>query len=186
MISDDFNIVTFLTACLITIPIFFVGVNLQIKTIKTVKLERKMTWEITLCHSVIMIIHFSCTLSFEFFANILPSISDYTGEWFCYVWTFVRGYGLFSVVMHSFWLCVYKYLFIVQNTMVRIMGEERVKRAMLAIYLINPVLTSLSFMVRSPYLLPSPTFTRCSIHERMHSFGDVMEKRDGKERFSVA
>ena len=183
MIPPDFNLITFLTACLITTPIFFIGLNLQMKIVKTVKLERGMTWEITLCHSVIMVLHYTCTFSFEVFANILPSISEYTGEWFCYVMIFVRGYGLFSIALHSLMIGLYKYLFIVQNTMVRVLGEERIKRAMLAIYLINPVFTTLSFMARSPYLLPAPTFTRCSVHERMHSFGDVMEKEGWKRTF---
>ena len=183
MIPPDFSLITFITACIITIPIFLIGLNLQRITVKTVKAERAPTWEFTVCHSIIMVLHYTCTFSFEFFANILPSISEYTGEWFCIVLQFVRGYGLFSIGLHSLMICIYKYIFIVQNTMVRMIGEDKIKRAMLGIYLLNPVFTSLSFMARSPYLEPAPTFTRCSAFKRMHSFDDVMESTRWKRTF---
>ena len=80
-------------------------------------------------------------------------------------------------------VCIYKYIFIVQNTMVRMIGEDKINRAMLGIYLLNPVFTSLSFMARSPYLEPAPTFTRCSAFKRMHSFDDVMESTRWKRTF---
>ena len=150
MIPPDFSLFTFLTACIITIPIFLIGLNLQRIIVKTVKAERAPTWEFTVCHSIIMVLHYTCTFSFEFFANILPSISEYTGEWFCIVLVFVRGYGLFSIGLHSLMICIYKYIFIVQNTMVRMIGEDKIKRAMLVIYLLNPV-----HLLGEPYHVPA-------------------------------
>ena len=183
MISPDFDLKIFFAAILITTPMFFLGLYLQTKIIKTVKSERAMTWEINACHSMFMIVHYTYTLAFEVFAYVLPSMSEYTGEWFCYAMFFVRGYGLFSIALHSLMICLYKYMFIVHGTLLRMLGEDRIKKIILAIYLINPIFTSVSFMARSPYLEPSPTLERCGVHRSINSYEDVMEDKRWKRTF---
>ena len=183
MISPDFSFKVFLTACVVTAPIFLLGLYLQIKIIKTVKSERTITWELHICHSIIMIVHYSFLLAFETVAYLVPSISDYTGESFCYVAVFLRGYGIFSIGLHSLMICVYKYMIIVHDAASRMFGKERLKKAILGIYLLNPILTSVSYLVRSPFLEPTPILERCGVHRSDSSREDVMGNRLWKRMF---
>ena len=175
MASHDFDLHTFITPLLIIISIYILGLYLQIKLIKTIKVERSMTWEINMCHSIIMIFHYTFTFAFELTTHVLvdPSIMDYTGSWFCYASFFIRCYGLFSIFLHSLVICVYKYLFIIHDKMVRSFGEKKMKKLIMFIYLIHPVFLSLSFMARSMFFASSPTLERCGLHQPKHDINSI-------------
>ena len=161
--STDIDMKPVLIAAPILIFIFSIGLYLQIKIIKIVRQEQSMSWEINMCHSIVMIIHYIFTISIEMTTYLIPSLSRNTGMWFCYVASFVRGYGASAIVMHSLYISIYKYIFIVHDahdeTSIKY-GKDTAKKLIFWIKLINPVFASMCFMVR-PHFRPYSEINSC-------------------------
>ena len=180
--STDIDMTTILIVSAILILIFLVGLHLQIKIIKTIRQEQPMAWEINMCHSIVMIIHYICVISIETTTYIIPSLSRYTGMWFCHFGLFLRGYGSTAIFAHSLLISIYKYMFIVHDETVRKYGKDKIKKVLFWINLIHPVFASVSFMSR-PYTRYSAT-TRCELPQNIHtnhtnvheSIGDTLKE----------
>ena len=167
--STDMDMKTLLIVNVIFCFTFSIGLYLQIKIIKAIRREQAMAWEINMCHSIVMIVHFLCSISIETTTYIMPSLSRYTGMWFCYFASFIRGYGASAIIMHSLVVSIYKYIFIVHDEAVRKYGKDKTKKLLFWIILILPVFASVSFMWR-PYLHigEDSAINRCGLHQYPH------------------
>ena len=65
--------------------LFGLGLILQAKIIIVARKEKGSTWQIHVCHSIILIIVYTHLIPFEALMYFAPSTSSYTGTWFCYV-----------------------------------------------------------------------------------------------------
>ena len=160
--TEDVNLPRFFTASVILTFIFLVGLYLQITTIKTVKKEQAIAWDINLIHSIILIIHYCYTILFDGATYLIPNISQYTGIWFCYLSLFLRMYGITVVIWHSLFISVYKYIIIVHSKSVRNFGEKSLKTILFWIYIVLPIFMSLTYTFR-PHFRAFKTVNKCEI-----------------------
>jgi hypothetical protein len=91
-------------------------------------------------HSIALIVYFAFIIPFWHVTNAFPNLSLYTGEWFCYLATFISLYGISIITLNSLLIAVMKYFFIVHNTKVLEFGEERTKKGFLILGLSLPLI----------------------------------------------
>ena len=136
---------------LLLVLIYLVGLYLQIKTIMISKQNKDMTWKIDISHSIIMIIYYAFKIVFETIAHGIPKLSLFTGSWFCHLVLFINLYGMASIVGHSLHTSIHKYVFIEHQETVNNFGMEKARQISLWIYILNPAVFAVSWMVRPHY-----------------------------------
>ena len=130
--------------------IFTIGVFLQVKVITTLKRDQDQAWEMKLAHSVVQIAHWSLTLFLMAIHYIQPTFYGFFGVWFCYLLAFLRWLGSFEILFHSLYISIHKYIFIVHNETVNLIGERKTKWRLLLVYLIILISWTLSYTARAP------------------------------------
>ena len=107
--------------------LYLVGVLVHLKIISVCWKEKDgKVWMIHMTNSIFTIIYFAFYLPFFTVTSEIPNLSDqYTGEWFCYLATFVIFYGFTIITFNSLLIAVMKYVFIVRNEDVRVYGDEK-------------------------------------------------------------
>ena len=141
------DIATFV-GLVIFLIIFATGVFLQIKIIKAIRQDRTTDWEINLCHSIIMLVHFSFVIVFESTIHFIPNFDEYLENWACSATLFLRMLGAGEIMCHSLTISFYKYIFIVHHNMVIHIGIDRMKGILRFVYLLIPIGGALSYTFR--------------------------------------
>ena len=77
--------------------------------------EKGKTWQMHIFHSIVVAIFFGFNISFGAMIYHFPSLASYTGSWICYVGSFTTFYGYHSMLGHSIWISIEKYIFIVHS-----------------------------------------------------------------------
>ena len=98
-------------------------------------------------HSIALVAYFSFWHPFGNVTDAFPNLSIYTGEWFCYLATFICSYGISIITLNSLLIAVMKYMFIVHNTKVLEFGEDRTKKLFLILDLTIPFIYALITVV---------------------------------------
>ena len=91
------------------------------------------TWQIHIAHSIIVTIFFAFDLPFVTISNALPHLSIYTGDWFCYMASFIVNYEVYFLVTNSFLIAVMKYIYIVHWDKAMRFGHEKIQRIFLVV-----------------------------------------------------
>ena len=162
--SLEFDLTTLLAGGGILLVIFIIGVFLQIKIIKAIRQDRATAWEVDLGHSIVMMIHFSFIIFFNIITYIYPNLHLFIGKEFCYIALFLRMLGLTEIVGHSLVISFYKYIFIVHHNTITRIGQDRMKKILLLIYIINPLTGSLSYIFRPNLKAFKDIEDMCPIH----------------------
>ena len=159
------------------ILMFSVGLYLQIKIIITSKQEKHMTWQIDICNSIVMIIHYIFSIAGETTTYIIPSLSDHTGSWICSFGMFIRVYGLVFISGHSLVISIFKYFFIVRHQMITNFRKDRAERIFLLINLIYPSMFAVLMVVRPQFVKPLEAVNSClgmTEHDGTREYGSVI------------
>ena len=119
--------------------LFGLGLFLHVKVIAIARKEKDTTWQIFICHSVVLIIYYSLTIVFDAVMYFVPFLSNYTGNWICYVVSFMTLYCVYSIQLHSLLVAVMKFAFIVHLEKVREFGKSKCKKIFLWINLCFPL-----------------------------------------------
>ena len=124
--------------------LYSLGVFVQQKIISVCWKEKDgKVWMIHMAHSISTILYFAFYLPFFTVTSQIPNLADqYTGEWFCYLATFVITYGFTIITFNSLLIAVMKYVFIVRNEDVRMYGDEKALKLFLMVDLIFPFLVA--------------------------------------------
>ena len=130
--------------------IFTIGIFLQVKVIVALKRDQPQAWEMKLAHSVVQIVHWSLKMFLGSIYYIQPTFYDFFGAWFCYFLLFVMWFGSFEMFFHSLYISIHKYIFIVHNETVNLIGERKTKWRLLLVYLIILISWTLSYTARAP------------------------------------
>ena len=123
--------------------LYAVGSYIQVKIVSTCRRERDKTWKITITNSIVLMIFFFFAITFETITEHLPVLSQYTGDWICYLAAFVYTYGSYIIGFHSFVVSLMKYFIIVHYEKVTRFGEERFERVLFLTTMIHPLLLSI-------------------------------------------
>ena len=131
--------------------IFGVGVFIHRKTIQVQNEERHRTWQMHIFHAGMLTLFFGFQVSFGALIWFLPSLASFTGSWICYIASFNTFYGYHSVLGHSLWISIEKYVFVVHSFKALAFGEEKVERIFFLIDLIVPGLLTTTAMITTDY-----------------------------------
>jgi len=124
---------------IVQVLLFGLGLILQLKIIVVARKEKDTTWQIYICHSIVLTIYYSFTILFAALMNFAPLTSMYTGSWLCYVGLFVQAYCYYAITNHTLLVAVMKFMFIVHREKVTAFGKEKVKLIFLRINLCFPL-----------------------------------------------
>ena len=140
----DYLIVSIISCSLL----FLIGLYLQIKIIMVSKRDKDVTWKLDSCHSIVMIVFYSHRIIFEIINHWIPSLHEYTGNWFCHFGLFMNLFGAISLVSHSLTISMYKYVYIVHNKVVLTIGVDKAGWISFWLGLLFPSTMAVSFMAR--------------------------------------
>ena len=119
--------------------LFLIGIFIQYKIIYVCWKEQDgKTWHIHMAHSIVVTIYFAFVIPFWRVTQSFPNLSQYTGEWFCYLASFIRIYCFHKLTFNSLLVAVMKYLFIVHSIKTLRFGEAKIKKAFLVLDLALP------------------------------------------------
>ena len=82
--------------------LYAIGSHIQIKVISTCRKEKDKVCQITITNSITMMILFSFGMIFENVTSHVPVMSQYTGEWICFVEAFIYIYSWAPICYKSF------------------------------------------------------------------------------------
>ena len=119
--------------------LFFIGLVINIKIVLSeCKTRDTKTWQIQTVCSVSSTIFFAFDLLFSTISPYIPDLSQYTGDWFCHLATFIITYGIFIVTTNSIIISMMKYTLIVSPFKALEWGHDQIQRLFLAIYITIP------------------------------------------------
>ena len=133
--------------------LFCLGLLIQIKIIILCKNERdeRATWQIDICHAIVQIIFFAFAITVEGLTHFIPVLSQLTGDWLCYMATFVTFYCYYSIVAHSLIISIMKYVYIVQHQKVSKFEKRRVRKWFLWFNIAHPLLLTFLTLLTSDW-----------------------------------
>ena len=119
--------------------LFLVGlfINIKIAILEWKNGEAK-TWQVQIVYSVCCTIYFAFEIAFSSISNTIPNISEYTGDWFCNLATFIIFYGITTFSTLSLLVSIMKYIFIVHPFKALKWGHEKIQKIFLATYIAVP------------------------------------------------
>ena len=151
-------------AVIVQVLVFCLGLNLHVKIIAVAKKEKDLTWQIYICHSIIVTICYSFTIMFANILNFAPFIPSYTGSWFCYFGNFVQLYCWYAMAFHTLLVAVMKFAFIVHREVMLEFGQEKGQRIFLCINVGMPLIwTVLGMLVAENGRSPFSSVNSCHI-----------------------
>ena len=127
--------------------LYAIGSYIQIKVISTCRKEKDKVWQITITNSITMMTVFSFVMIFQTVSSHVPVMSQYTGEWICFVEAFIYIYGPCIVRLHSFVLSLMKFVFIVYQETAINFGEDKLKKVFFVGNLINALVLSIPALI---------------------------------------
>ena len=160
---------------LVQIVLFFIGTCIQVKLISVSNKEKDKCWKIHVAHSVVLIIHFTFSISFEAIMYFIPLLSQHAGSWVCYVASFITYYCFYSIVTHSMVISVIKYLYIVHFQKVCKWNETRLLYCFFFINILHPLFLTIANVAASDW----------GSNTSLNSCFGTMEEEPGKYNSSV-
>ena len=124
--------------------LYFTGLYIHVKIISVCWKDKEgKTWQIHMTHSISVIIYYTFYIPFFHATNVTPNLAgEYTGEWFCYLATFIVTYGFIIISGNSLLIAVLKYIFIVHTTKALNYGNDRLTRLFFIIGLVIPLVNA--------------------------------------------
>ena len=121
--------------------LYFTGLFIQQKIISVCWKDKEgKVWMIHMTHSISTIIYFAFYLPFFTVTSEISNLAgQYTGEWFCYLATFIITYGFTIITLNSLLIAIMKYVFIVRNQDVMVYGDQKAIKVFFIIYLSIPL-----------------------------------------------
>ena len=138
MWDQDF-LVSSIISTIVEALLFLIGLFINIKIVLLEwKKRNSIIWQVQIVYSVCSTIYFAFGIPFTSISNAIPHLSEYTGQWFCNLATFIVIYGLTTIAMNSLLVSIMKYTFIVYPLKALKWGHDRVQKIFLATYLAVP------------------------------------------------
>jgi hypothetical protein len=121
--------------------LYFAGAFIHIRIISVLWKDKEgKTWLIHMTHSISLMIYFAFYIPFFTVTNTIPNLADqYTGEWFCYLASFITVYGFSIVTLNSLLIAVMKYVFIVHHNKALQYGDAKTKKLFFIINVTLPL-----------------------------------------------
>ena len=159
--SDSIDLKSFVAAITTLLTLFVIGLYLQIKIMRGLIRNKGVNWKVDVQHSIIMIGFFSFRICFEMVTYFIPTLHQYTGNWFCYITLFINQFGIASIFSHSLIIAIYKYIYVMHNPFILFIGEDKANLISVWISIILPALFAISFTARPSTMLSYSSILNC-------------------------
>lgn len=150
-VSNNTYHVSTILHILLQVLLFGLGLLLQVKIIITARKEKDTTWQIYMTHSIVLIIYYAFTISFDAVMYFVPSLSSYTGIWLCYIASFVTLYCVYSITIRSLLVSIMKFAFIVHDEKIRELGTPKAQKIFLWIFVCFPLFWTVCAILTSDW-----------------------------------
>ena len=112
----------------VQIMLYAIGVTCNIKIIVYCWKTRKnmKSWQLHILYSVSCMIIFAFDIPFCLLSICVPHLSNYTGEWICYLTLFLNKLFLPLIMVNSLMVAIAKYIFIVHWDKALGYGHEKI------------------------------------------------------------
>ena len=127
--------------------LYAIGSYIQIKVISTCRKEKDKVWQITITNSITMMTVFSFVMIFQTVSSHVPVMSQYTGEWICFIAAFIYIYGTLMMGVHSFVVSLMKFVFIVYHETAFTFGEDKLKKVFFVVNLVHALVLSIPALI---------------------------------------
>ena len=130
---------------IILLLLYFVGLPIQYKIINVCWKEKGgKTRLIHMIYSIVVTIYFTFYLPFFIVTSEIPNLAKTgTGEWFCYLATFITVFGVTSITSNSLLVASEKYMFIVHYEKAMRYGEEKTQKLFCYIFICFPMVLAI-------------------------------------------
>ena len=130
---------------IVLVLLYLAGVFIQVKVAYVCWKEKdSKTWFIHMIYSISTILYFGFYLPLFIVTTEIPNLAaKYTGEWFCYLATFITVYGVTIITFNSLLVAMVKYTFIVHYDRTIRKGEQKVQKIFCIINLSIPLFLAL-------------------------------------------
>ena len=143
-----------ITASLISFLFYITGIYFHSKIIKVSLKDKEMSWQLDVIYSCVRVTQNTISYLFYAITYLIPNLSLYTGEWFCYAYKLLLQYNSLIFSAHSFIVAVLKYVVIVHWQKSREIGHDRIKKLFSVIgILIYPMFINIAFFALRPDVL---------------------------------
>ena len=124
---------------------------IQVKLIAVSNKDKDKCWKIHVAHSVVLIMHFLSSISFDTTMYFIPLLSQHVGSWICYVAAFLTYYCFYSIVAHSLGISVFKYLYIVKFREIWKWNEKTFMNCIFFINILHPLFLTIPNIAASDW-----------------------------------
>jgi len=132
--------------------LFIIGLFINIKIVLLEwKNRESKTWQVQIVYSVCCTIYFVFEIPFSSVANAIPHFSEYTGDWFCNIGTFIYTYGIVTIATNSLVVSIMKYTFIVYPFKSLEWGHGKIQKIFLAAYIAVPLVNAVIVSVTKDF-----------------------------------
>ena len=159
--SGYIDLKSFVAAITTLLILFVIGLYLQIKIMRGLIRNKGVNWKVDIYHSIMMIGFFSFRICFEMVTYFIPTLHQYTGNWFCYITLFINQFGIASIFSHSLIIAIYKYIYVMHNPLIHFIGENKANLISVWISIILPALFAISFTARPSTMLSYSSILNC-------------------------
>ena len=121
--------------------LYFAGLFIHIRIVSVCWKDKDgKAWMIHMTHSISLMVYFAFFIPFFTITSVIPNLADkYTGEWFCYLASFIVVYGFSIVSLNSLLIAIMKYVFIVYNKKAVLYGDTKIQKLFFIIYITLPL-----------------------------------------------
>ena len=143
---------------ILQVLLFSIGLFINLKLIRVCNKDKGITWQISITHSIVMIVNYGFIIPFYSVTHFVPFLSQYTGRWLCYTSSLVVFYCYQAIIANSLVISIFKYIFIVHGIKALQYGEDKIKKCFFWANLISPLLLAIMGLLTSdmkarPYLI---------------------------------
>lgn len=169
------NISTIATvSATVQIILYIIGVVINIKIVLTCWINKKhnKSWQLHILYSLSCIIIFAFDIPYWLVTLCVPHLSNFTGEWICYLALFVNHFFISLIVMNSLMVAITKYIYVVHWDKALLYGDEKIQWTMFCI----------SLLLAFPIALFKTAFKRHSGGAAAHSCSGSESKSIGEKQ----
>ena len=168
-LDSGYEILT-ITHVVFLVLLFCVGLVIQAQIISVSYKELDTAWKITVTHSIVTAINFAFNISFDAVTLFLPFLSQYTGNWICYVAAFVTFYCHYCIVAYSLLISILKYILIVHHAKTFEWGKDIIQKCFFFANLLHP------FFLAIVHVITSDWESYSSINSCFGQTGDILKE----------
>ena len=144
------DMITNVFMCASVLGVYIVGLYLHTKIITVSRKDKSMTWKMDIMNSILISFHFAHVLAMDRITYLINDLHVYTGTWFCYTSKAITFLGNSHVTQHSLIIALDKFVMIVLNERVRVIGKGWIQKVFLWVNAIFPVYLLSFFSVMRP------------------------------------